>query len=108
MDLSTARVFVGDLQKSRDFYSDVLGLNLKADGSQYGYCVFDVGAVSLEIESADGEDRELIGRFTGLSFDVDDVHAKYQDLSSRGVIFTGTPERQQWGGTIATLSDPSC
>jgi len=31
----------------------------------------------------------------------------YDALSSRGVAFTGLPERQFWGGTLATLRDPA-
>lgn len=99
MNLSTARVLLETFRNRGTFTPTSLVSSSKPTVHS---------TVSLEIESADGEDRELIGRFTGLSFDVDDVHAKYQDLSSRGVILTGTPERQQWGGIIATLSDPSC
>jgi predicted enzyme related to lactoylglutathione lyase len=107
MNLDTARVFVRDVQQARDFYSAALGLALEADGSENGYCVFDAGAVTLVIEVVDGEDEQLIGRFTGLSFGVEDVESKYEELRLKGVTFTGTPERQQWGGVLATLVDPS-
>ncbi|MFT3957121.1 MAG: VOC family protein [Piscinibacter sp.] len=34
------------------------------------------------------------------------VHVAHQDLVGKGVRFTGPPERQFWGGVLATFSDP--
>lgn len=111
MELNTARIFVKDITAAKQFYSEKLGLTLKADGSQYGYCVFKSGATELVVETvahdAPEEDRILVGRFTGLSFTVADVKAKHQELEACGVVFTGEPEKQSWGGTIATLKDTS-
>ena len=111
MELNTARVFVNDLAAAKTFYADQLGLALTADGSAYGYCVFKSGGMELVVESvaadAPEEERVLVGRFTGLSFTVQDVEARYQELLARGVPFTGLPEKQAWGGTLATFQDPS-
>lgn len=67
--------------------------------------------MSLVVEHVDAdapaEDQALIGRFTGLSFDVADVQSKYAELASLGVAFSGLPEQQSWGGILATLRDPS-
>lgn len=86
-----------------------MGLPLKADGSAHGYCVFQAGATDLVVErvaeDAPDEDRLLVGRFTGLSFTVADVQATHDQLVTRGVRFTGLPERQAWGGMLATLQD---
>jgi uncharacterized glyoxalase superfamily protein PhnB len=30
-----------------------------------------------------------------------------RELASKGVKLTGQPERQSWGGTLATLRDPA-
>ena len=111
MELNTARVFVKDVTAAKQFYATKLGLPLKADGSEYGYCVFKAGAAELVIESvgddAPQEDRDLVGRFTGLSFTVQDIAAKHRELAALGVKFTGAPEQQAWGGILATLQDPS-
>jgi predicted enzyme related to lactoylglutathione lyase len=111
MELNTARVFVRDIDAAKQFYSRKLGLPLKADGSQYGYCVFKAGNTELVIEvvadDAPEEDRVLVGRFTGLSFNVQDIAEKHQQLVALGVHFTGAPEKQFWGGILATLQDPS-
>jgi predicted enzyme related to lactoylglutathione lyase len=111
MQLNTARVFVRDLAGARQFYESVLGLPIKADGGEFGYCVFKAGATELVVEVVDTEappeDQELVGRFTGLSFSVPDVRLKHEELLARGVRFTGEPELQVWGGTLATLVDPA-
>jgi lactoylglutathione lyase len=111
MELNTARVFVRNIDAAKQFYSSKLGLPLKADGNQYGYCVFKAGNTDLVIEvvaeNAPEEDRVLVGRFTGLSFTVKDIAEKHKQLVALGVHFTGAPERQFWGGILATLQDPS-
>ncbi|MGJ7603218.1 VOC family protein [Variovorax sp. LT1R20] len=111
MQLHTARIFVRDLAGASRFYEEVLDLPLKADGREHGFCVFDAGPMSLVVErvedDAPAEDQVLVGRFTGLSFDVADIQSKYKELASLGVDFSGLPERQQWGGILATLRDPA-
>lgn len=111
MNLTTARVFVGDLSQARQFYAESLGLPLKVDGSGFGYCVFEAGKAELVVEvvgeDAPKDEQILVGRFTGLSFSVDDVHMKHSELVAKGVAFSGPPEKQVWGGTLATLRDPS-
>ncbi|HWT20325.1 MAG TPA: VOC family protein [Variovorax sp.] len=111
MQLRTARIFVRDLRGASRFYGEVLGLPLKADGSGQGYCVFDAGPMSLVVEhvdeSAPAQDQALIGRFTGLSFDVVDVQSTFRELSALGVAFAGPPEQQDWGGVLATFRDPA-
>lgn len=111
MELNTARVFVRDIQAAKQFYEHQLGLPLKVDGSQYGYCVFKSGNTELVLESvaedAPEEEKTFVGRFTGLSFTVTDAVAKHRQLQAKGVAFTGQPEKQFWGGILATLQDPS-
>lgn len=111
MELNTARVFVEDIDAAKRFYSSMLGLPLKVDGAQYGYCVFKAGSTELVVEAvphdAPEEERVLVGRFTGLSFTVQDANDKHRELAALGVPFTGVPEKQAWGGILATLQDPS-
>ncbi|MDO9355028.1 MAG: VOC family protein [Solirubrobacteraceae bacterium] len=111
MNLTTARIFVRDLEQARRFYADTLGLKLVAAGMEHGYCVFDAGGLQLVVESvpddAPEDEQVLVGRFTGLSFSVADVAQAHRSLLAAGVAFTGEPERQAWGGTLATLRDPA-
>ena len=111
MELNTARVFVRDIESAEQFYSGKMGLAIKADGSQYGYCVFKAGRTDLVVETvadeAPEEERVMVGRFTGLSFSVQDVEAKHRELAVSRVPFTGVPEKQQRGGILKTLQDPA-
>jgi predicted enzyme related to lactoylglutathione lyase len=111
LKLAAARIFVRDLAAAQRFYRDVLGLAWRAGDSTRGYCVFDSGGVQVVVEAVDddapAEDKDLVGRFTGLSFGVPDIAAAYERLRSREVHFTGAPEAQAWGGILATFVDPS-
>ncbi len=111
MELNTVRVFVHDIEAARQFYGKKLGMRLQADGTDQGYCVFKAGNTELVVErvaeDAPDEDKALVGRFTGLSFTVADAQAKHRELQALGVHFTGVPEKQFWGGILATFQDPS-
>lgn len=110
MNLNTARIFVRDLSAARRFFADALGLALRTHDGARGYCLFDAGNVELVVEAvpadAPAEAQALVGRCTGLSFQVPSVHVAHQDMARRGVVFTAAPERQFWGGTVASFSDP--
>lgn len=111
MNLNTARVFVRDIEAAKTFYAAVLELPLQFDGAAMGYCVFKPGAATLVVElvppDAPEDEQVLVGRFTGLSFQVADAAQAYASLSARGAEFCEAPERQPWGGVLATLRDPA-
>ena len=111
MKLSTARIFVRDLEAARSFYRDTLGLPQRAYSAEFGYCVFESGAAQLVVEAvpneAPADEQVLVGRFSGLSFTVENLAAVHQRLISLDVPFTGAPEVQTWGGILATFKDPA-
>jgi catechol 2,3-dioxygenase-like lactoylglutathione lyase family enzyme len=111
MKLSAARVFVRNLAEAEHFYRSVLHLPLQAGGVEHGYCVFAPGSTQLVVEpvaaEAPEEEQVLVGRFTGLSFSVVSAAAAYAELRALGVVFTGEPEAQPWGGILATFKDPA-
>jgi predicted enzyme related to lactoylglutathione lyase len=49
----------------------------------------------------------MVGRFTGVSFAVEDIKATYKDLKAKGVDFEGKPEMEEWGGALAHFRDPA-
>lgn len=109
--LDAARVFVHDLTAADDFYARLLGLPRLAGGPAAGYCVYDAGSVQLVVEAvapeASEDEHALVGRFTGLSFRVDDIQLRCAQLKAHGVFFTAEPEPQAWGGVLATFADPA-
>ena len=57
-------------------------------------------------DPADPEASALVGRFVGVSIQVEDIDSTYESLRSKGVVFHGEPEKQSWGGTLAHFEDP--
>lgn len=109
MKLAAARIFVDNLEQARVFYEGTLGLPVAAVGPEASFVVYDVQSCNLIVEqvasTAAPEELALVGRFTGLSFRVADIAQRFRELTAQGVVFTGQPERQPWGGTLATLRD---
>ncbi|MBD2325988.1 VOC family protein [Alkalinema sp. FACHB-956] len=107
--LNAVRVFVSDIENAKIFYCDMLGWVPKEDGRANGFLLFDVGAVQLVVETVDVEAQQawkLAGRFTGVSFEVEDVRALYESLVRKGVEFVSKPEAKDWGGVVASFVDP--
>jgi len=109
--LAAARIFVRDLGEARAFYEQKLGLRVGVAGPEDDFVVFEAQSCDLVVErvgpDAPREEQVLVGRFTGLSFDVKNIWQLCEKLAAQGVEFTGQPERQSWGGTLATLRDPA-
>jgi lactoylglutathione lyase len=110
MKIGFVRVFVSDFQKSLDFYTKTLGMELDySDGTHWAQ--FKNGEdVSLAIERCEPNRTEagskLVGRFVGVTLMVDDLSKTFAALKAKGVQFSGPPEKQQWGGTLTNLHDP--
>ena len=111
MKLSAVRLFVRELAPAKRFYADILRLRMTQEGAQHGYYAFESGGIHVVVElvadNAPPEDHVLVGRFTGISFAVSDINTEYRRLVACGVQFAGPPERQSWGGWLATFRDPS-
>jgi lactoylglutathione lyase len=111
VQLSAVRIWVNDLAVAKAFYQDKLQLVLVNDASAYGACIFNIGAANLVVEVADeqtsAEEGGLLRRFTGISFNVKDIHAEVARLRACGVAFDHEPEQQAWGGWLAWFKDPS-
>ena len=103
------RIFTSNWTEAVDFYRDVLGLALSYIDEELGWAQFDLETIDLGLERCDTEEpecAELVGRFVGLSIEVDDIDSVYEDLTRKGVEFVEPPEKQPWGGTLAHFKDP--
>lgn len=106
-EISNVRVFVDDQAASVAFYRDVLGLPLRFQTPDFA--LFDTGTATLMIEPGgdpDGDDGDLVGRFSGVSLTAPDIEATYASLVAAGVEFLHPPERQPWG-MLTHFKDPS-
>ena len=87
------------------FYRDQLGLTPRSDKPDF--INFDWSGVRLSVSVHDrvrGESRDPFRIM--LNRAVDDLGAMHARLAAAGVVFTRPPEREDWGGTVATLLDP--
>ena len=93
-----------DLDKSKHFYADTLGLDVKFDFADKGMLAFKVGNDEPAIILKD------INRFPdakpSLLLEVEDVKESYKQLLEQGVVFTKVPYRIQTGWA-AELQDPA-
>lgn len=112
MPLAAVRLFVRNLDEATTFYKTNFDWPMTAGSAHEGYCVFDVGGGATLViepvaEDADPDDQALVGRFTGVSFRVADIADAHARMRANGVTFTEAPEKQFWGGIVATLRDPA-
>jgi lactoylglutathione lyase len=107
-------LFVSDIQRARDFYENVVGLDYEhSDDNSVG---FSMGPDSLLLINHTAADDLLSpaevdhdGRHGARSVvvtAVDDVDALYEELRSKGVEFIRIPEDRRWGMRTAHFKDP--
>lgn len=106
MNLAYVNVFVSDLAAATAFYRDSLGLPLQFASAEHGYASFSAGAVRLGLAVPGPDQPGLVGRHTGVGFEVPDLAAEHTRLAGLGVRFTMPPTRQPWGGFMAMIADP--
>ena len=106
MQVAYVNVFFSELGRAIEFYEAILGLQLQYSSPEHGYAALAAGSVRLGIAVPGADQRELIGRHTGVGLAVSDLEAEYVRLSDLGVRFTMPPTKQPWGGFMALVSDP--
>jgi len=123
MKLSHAFLYVTDQDEALDWYTNKLGLEVRADVTmeEVGMRWLTVGSPEqpdVEItlltpgppplsEEVGEEVKKLLaqGALNGLIFQVEDCRKAYEELSARGVEFTQPPE-ERFYGIDAGLRDP--
>ena len=87
------------------FYRDTLGLAPRSDKSDF--VNFDWNGVRLSVGVHDrvgGTSQDPLRVMVNLT--VTDIRAVHDRLVGAGVVFTRPPEREDWGGWVATFTDP--
>ena len=106
MRISYVSVFVRDFGRSVAFYRDVLGLPVQSIAHEHEYASFAAGSIRLGIGTAGARAGEIVGRHSGVGFEVDDLEAEHERLVAHGVTFRLPPQRQPWGAWMALFEDP--
>ena len=112
-DVGAIILFVADLQRSRAFYHDVLGLDVQfEDADSVGFTIKGLAFIVLQVDRArvqlQGEPTATpsAGATAFLTTFTDGVDALHADLARRGVGFFQEPADQPWGMRTAYFKDP--
>ncbi len=87
------------------FYRDIVGLQPRSD--REGFINFEWGEMRLtvarhsELHGSSRDPKRIM-----VNLNTDRIQEVYRRLSAAGVQFSRLPEREPWGGWIATFSDP--
>jgi predicted enzyme related to lactoylglutathione lyase len=87
------------------FYRETLGLAPRTVRGDF--VNFDWAGVRLSVGvhgGVGGASRDPLRIMIHLA--VDDIHAVHARLAQAGVAFSRPPEREDWGGWVATFADP--
>ena len=87
------------------FYRETLGLAPRSDKADF--VNFDWSGVRLSVgvhDRVEGTSRDPLRLMINLT--VTDIRAVHDRLVRAGVVFTRAPEREDWGGWVATFADP--
>lgn len=94
----------GDIEESRRFYADILGLDVKFDFPDMGMTAYSVGEEEPAIILKDTS--KCPDAAPAIWFEVDDVRTCYQKLKGRGVRFLSGPFKIKTGWAVEFL-DPA-
>ena len=98
-------LWTDNLERLVRFYRDTLGLKLHRNHGDFVNFVF--GDVRLNLGLHDrvkGRSRDPYRVMVHLG--VVDIQEAHRRLSGEGVEFIRVPEREEWGGWVATFLDP--
>ena len=109
--LSSVLLNVSDLERSRRFYGEQLGLPLLGEPEKDHVLVFGAGTIALvchahgDFEGSPVPGPEDHGAVL-LFLSVDDVDVAADELRKAGVRIAAEPADQPWGERTATVLDP--
>ncbi|MDL2214758.1 VOC family protein [Dysgonomonas sp. OttesenSCG-928-M03] len=93
-----------DLEESKKFYNETLGLNLKFEFEKQGMAAYHVGEEEPAIIL---KDISMYPNFQPtIWFEVENVKETYEKLKNQGISFTSEPFRIRTGWAVEFL-DPS-
>jgi lactoylglutathione lyase len=106
-------VFVSDLDRSRSFYTETLGMTPRFEDENSSALVTDNGLLILLNEAGA---KDLLGddavttsaphaNFV-IVVEVEDVDVTHRELTAKGVSFLRAPEDRAWGLRTAHFCDP--
>ena len=98
-------IWTGDLPRLREFYCGKLGMTPHSDRPYF--VSFKWGGLRFAIGSHDHVSGQARDPYRVMvNFDVDGIHDLHESLVAAGVEFIRPPEKEHWGGWVASFKDP--
>jgi predicted enzyme related to lactoylglutathione lyase len=109
VNIANVSVYVNDLERSIAFYRDVLGWDVTSDfpmGDSRWVTVAPKGQKTafVLVKNFGDWSPDMVGGWSGIVLDVDDVQNTYTELTQKGVEFNEPPRSEPWG-TWASFAD---
>lgn len=103
--VSGVTIWTEDLEHLVLFYRDVLGLPIHSQRSSFVVFRFEGFRLNLGVHS------RVLGKTLDpnrimINLGVEDIHLEFNTLAQKGVEFIRLPEKESWGGWVATFRDP--
>ncbi|MBI4312778.1 MAG: VOC family protein [Chloroflexi bacterium] len=95
-----------DVERLAGFYRDALGLQVHSWRATF--VAFDMGdGLRLSVGRHDGVRGPSKDPFRVMvNLSVRDIESAHSRLAAQGIMFLRPPEREHWGGWVATFYDP--
>lgn len=100
------RIPCKNLKEAGRFYSEKVGLTKSFGSAENGFIGYDLDNVQVLLELEEIGEFEC-GRFLGFSLETENIDKYYKESKRKGIVFTGPPELQSWGGLMTHLIDCS-
>ncbi|MEP7288373.1 MAG: VOC family protein [Chloroflexota bacterium] len=108
--VGTVCLFVTDQDQAKDFYTNILGFEVRQDtlmGESRWLAVAPKGALTevilYKVDSNWEHYKQVVGKSQALTFNVTDMATLAANLKAKGVRFTMEPEFQPWGSQAIIL-----
>lgn len=93
-----------DVDRLAHFYRDVLGLPVHS--TRPNFVAFALGDLRLSVGKHDGVSGLAKDPYRVMvHLEVKDIQGAYASMKAHGVVFLRPPEREHWGGWVATFQD---
>lgn len=112
--IGTVSIFVSDQQRAKEFYTNVLGFELRQDaplfpGAEARWIAVAPKGAKTELILYLPDDnwahyQQVVGKAQPVTLNVSQIQSLYEDLKAKGVVFSQAPDKQPWG-TFTTFQD---
>lgn len=104
-EISGVNIWTNNLNVMREFYENILELSVHSDHGNF--VAFDIGTGRLNIglhDKISGNSKDSYRIMINLG--VENIHSITDRLIKNNVKIIRQPEKESWGGWIATFCDP--